>query len=346
MPAQPSEISTPSPRARATVLGAFMDGWRLVFDAPAITLGVLAVTFFLSQPLALAVRSVIDPGRGGLEITIDGEPADPAARARELGRMIDRELVGFFGSPAATSQWLTTHPLDPEIAGAAAAYVALWLFLSGGILDRFARARPVRTAAFFAACGVYFVRFLRLAVIIGAAYFALFRWLYPFLFVNLYGRFAGGLAGPREDLWLRGSLYLVFALALLVVGIIADFAKVRAVVEDRRGMLGAIAASIRFVKRRLLRVIGLYLLNVFALVVVLRLWVQAEPGSDAAPWVAFLLVLLYLVGRTWTKLAFMASEVVFFQGELAHREYAAAPLPIWPDSPEAEALENFRQVRT
>lgn len=106
-------------------------------------------------------------------------------------------------------------------------------------------------------------------------------------------------------------------------------------------MLGALAASIRFIRRRPLRVLALYVLNLFALIVILRLWVQAEPGADAPSWLALFLVLLYLVARIWARLAFMASEVVFFQGELAHADYTAAPLPVWPDSPEAEAMENL-----
>jgi sugar phosphate isomerase/epimerase len=88
-------------------------------------------------------------------------------------------------------------------------------------------------------------------------------------------------------------------------------------------------------------VLGLYLLNLSALIVILRLWAQAEPRADASSWLALLLVLLYLAARIWVKLAFMASEVVFFQGELAHIDYTAAPLPVWPDSPEAEAMENL-----
>ena len=107
-------------------------------------------------------------------------------------------------------------------------------------------------------------------------------------------------------------------------------------------MIGALAASIRFVRRRPLRVLGLYLLNLFTVVVILRLWVQAEPPPDAPGWLGFLLLLLYLVARIWAKLGFMASEVVFFQGELAHAEYTATPLPMWPDSPEAEAMENLK----
>ncbi|HYN09454.1 MAG TPA: hypothetical protein VES67_18870 [Vicinamibacterales bacterium] len=330
---------------RATVLGALAEGWRRVIGADAMTASVLAATLLLGQPLAAALQGALDLGVGsGLtsDRGISEDTIDPAARARELGRMIERELLGFFGSPAATSEWLRRDPLNPAIAGPAIAYVALWLFLSGGILDRLARARPIGTAAFFAACGVFFVRFIRLSVFVGSAYYVLFRWVYPWLFVDLYARWTGDLAGERDELWVRGALYLVFAFALMVVGIIADFARVRAVVEDRRGMFGALAASIRFVRRRPLRIAGLYLLNVFALVVILRLWVQASPPPDAPPWVALLIVLVYLLARLWAKLAFFASEVVFFQGELAHANYTAAPLPIWPDSPEAEAMENLK----
>jgi hypothetical protein len=329
-------------RPRATVLGAFLEGWRRTLGAPAVTVCLLAAILLLAQPLALAFRTALGSGQaGGVEFMIVDEPADAAERARELGRLIEGEL-GFFGSPALISDWLRHDPLNPILAGTGAAYAALWLFVTGGILDRFARGRPVFTAAFFAACGVYFARFLRLAVVVGAAYYVLFRWLYPLLFETLFGLFASDVSTDRDLLWVRGLLYAVFAAALVVVGAVTDFAKVRAVVEDRRGMLGALAASIRFIRRRPLRVLALYVLNLFALIVILRLWVQAEPGADASSWLALLLVLLYLVGRIWARLAFMASEVVFFQGELAHADYTAAPLPVWPDSPEAEAMDNLK----
>ena len=330
-----------TPRPRASVLGAFLEGWRRALGAPAVTASLLAATCFLALPLAMALRATLElQSEIHYELRIVDEATLAAERARELGRLIDREL-GFFASPAAISHWLRHDPSSPILAGIAA-YAALWLFVTGGILDRFARGRPIFTAAFFAACGVYFARFLRLAVFIGAAYFILFRWLYPLLFETLFGLFVSDVSTDRDLLWLRGLLYGVFAAALVAVDAVADFAKVRAVVEDRRGMLGALAASIRFIRRRPRRVLALYLLNLFALIVILRLWVQAEPGADAPSWLALFLVLLYLVGRIWAKLAFMASEVVFFQGELAHADYTAAPLPVWPDSPEAEAMENLK----
>ena len=231
-----------TPRPRASVLGAFLEGWRRALGAPAVTASLLAATCFLALPLAMALRATLElQSEIHYELRIVDEATLAAERARELGRLIDREL-GFFASPAAISHWLRHDPSSPILAGIAA-YAALWLFVTGGILDRFARGRPIFTAAFFAACGVYFARFLRLAVFIGAAYFILFRWLYPLLFETLFGLFVSDVSTDRDLLWLRGLLYGVFAAALVAVDAVADFAKVRAVVEDRRGMLGALAAS-------------------------------------------------------------------------------------------------------
>ena len=110
-------------------------------------------------------------------------------------------------------------------------------------------------------------------------------------------------------------------------------------------MLGALVASLRFLRRRPLRVAGLYLLNVIALLVVVRLWLQTAPDVAAPVWQALLVTQAYLLLRIWTKLAFMSSEVVFFQGELAHAGYTAAPEAVWPDSPAAEAIENLTRSR-
>ena len=106
-------------------------------------------------------------------------------------------------------------------------------------------------------------------------------------------------------------------------------------------MVSALLASLRFIRRRFFRTTGLYLLNIFAVVVILRMWLSIAPSATAAPWLALLVAQIYLLVRLWAKLAFMASETVFFQGELAHAQYTAAPEPVWPDSPSAEAIDNL-----
>ena len=40
--------------------------------------------------------------------------------------------------------------------------------------------------------------------------------------------------------------------------------------------------------------------------------------------------------------AALATALALVERRLAHAEYTAPPLPVWPDSPAAEAIENLR----
>ena len=335
-------------RRRAHVFGAFLEGWRRVLRAPALTAGVLAASFLLALPLGFVMRGALETHLGrSLEADTaaagwnEGWANEFNAQAQGLGRTFTHEFLGFGGTLAILSDLADRQSIDPALAGAAAVSIALWVFLSGGILDRLARGRPIRSGHFFGACGAFFLRFTRLAVFVGAAYWALFRWLHPFLFGKVYHHFTRDMTQERDGIILRTALYVVFAGAIACVSVVADFAKVRAVVEDRRSMVGALGAAMRFVRRRPLRVAGLYLLNAIAFLVVLRLWLQVAPSAAAPTWLALLVTEIYLLARVWAKLAFMASEAVFFQGELAHAQYTAAPPIRWPESPAAEAIRNL-----
>ncbi len=346
MPSSPEPAATPA-RLRATVIGAFLEGWRRVLRAPVITAGIVLLTWVVSWPMAAAVHDQVET-RLGASLTSDqlarGWDEDWAGEfavgARGIGTTLTHEILGFGGTLATLDQVLGGRPPRP-LVWAIAIYVGLWLFLSGGILDRLARGRAVRTNAFFGACGTFFFRFLRLGVVIGAAYWLAFRWLRPLLFDTIGGHWTAGQAAEPSILIARAVLYLAFAATLGLISLVSDFAHVRIVVEDRRSALAGLAAAGRFARRRVWRVAGLYLLNVAAAVVLARFWLQVAPSALVPDWTALLAGQVYLVARIWARLAFMASEVVFFQGELAHAGYAALPEPLWPDSPAVEALRNL-----
>lgn len=333
---------------RTTVLGAFLEGWRRVLRAPAVTLGVLAVLFLLALPLALTLRAMLAEHLGS-SVTAEraafgwdaGWAAEFGAQAQGIGRTFTHEILGFGSTLSVISGFFDGKPLPPAIAGAAVAFAVVWMFLSGGILDRLARGRPVRTAAFFAACGGYFWRFLKLAAMAGAAYWALFAWLHPYLFGSLWNQLTRDESSEAVAAAMRVGLYLLFAVALALVSIVSDYARVRTVVEDRRSMVGAVGASMRFLRRRPFRTFGLYMLSAVASLVIIRLWSIAAPEAWESIGMAFLATQIYLLARVWAKLAWIAGEIVFFQGELAHATYTAAPLPVWPDSPAAEAIQNL-----
>jgi hypothetical protein len=339
-----------NPVGRATVLGAFLEGWRRTLHAPLVVAAMLVVTMLASAPLALVLQRDLSADLGSsLEADRAATSWDEdwasgfAARHPGLGETFTHEILGFGGTLALLDRFLENERLDPLVLTVVVAYAFLWIFLSGGILDRFARARPVRTSAFFAASGVHVWRFLRLALIVGPIYWVLFRLLQPWLLETVYDRWTSNSEAEALVLTKRVALYAIFLVPVLATSLVADMAKVRIVVEDRLSAIGALSSAVRFVRRRLRRMAALYGLNLIAAIVLARLWLQVAPAATAPNWQAVALGELYVLGRLWAKLAFMASEVAFFQGELAHRPYTALPEPIWPDSPGVEALENLRR---
>jgi hypothetical protein len=117
--------------------------------------------------------------------------------------------------------------------------------------------------------------------------------------------------------------------------------KVRAVVEDRRSMIGAIGAALGFIRRHAAAAIGLFLLNFALFAALVAVYGLVAPGGGrpgVMMWLGLTLGQLFIVARLWVKLAFWASETALFQSKLAHAGYVARPLPTWPESPAADAI--------
>lgn len=334
----------------ATIFEAFTDGWRRVLRAPAILFGVFLVTLLMALPAASAIGNSIAGGLGSSldgGAMADGVDADWWARfgdaAKGLDRTFTRSVIGFTAVVDNLSRFLDGEGPDLALAGLTAAHLVLWLFLVGGILDRYARMRPTRSRAFFGACGTYFFRFLRLALVGAAGYWLLFGLLHGWLFEDLYGWANRDLTVERTAFALRAALYAVFLALLGFWNVVMDYAKIRTVVEDRISMLGAVLAGWRFVVRHPMKTFGLYLLNAAAFLGVVLLYAVAAPGAAGAgalAWWAFVIGQVYLLARLAVKLAFYASQTALFQRSLAHLAYTAAPDPIWPESPSAEAIAN------
>jgi hypothetical protein len=327
---------------------AWIDGARRVKRAPAILLGVWALTLLVSVPLALALRGMLAHHLGA------SLAADTAAtgvnydwmqefseQASGLGTTFKPTVIGFGAVLDNLSAFLDGTQRPVVIVGAAAVYVVLWIFVAGGIIDRFARDHPTRAFGFFAGAGGFFFRFLRLGAVQGIVYAMLFGALHPWLFDVLYPRFTREMTVERTAFAVRVGLYLVFGVAIAAATMIFDYAKVRAVVEDRRSMASAIGAAAAFIGRNTGAAIGLFLLNFAAFVAVLGLYALVAPGagrSGLAVWLGVAMGQIYVLARLWIKLTFWASETALFQGRLGHAGYVVRAQPTWPDSPAADAI--------
>ena len=137
----------------------------------------------------------------------------------------------------------------------------------------------------------------------------------------------GTLSAPGAGMMPKAvtTLMTLFGVLVMSANLVFDYAKVRAVVEDRRSMIGALSAGLRFVRRNAAAVIGLYALNSLAFLAVLLLYYLAAPGA-AADALAFAIGQLFIVLKVIIRLQFAASQTALFQGRLAHAGYTARPV--------------------
>lgn len=330
------------------IAAAWADGFRRVLRVPAVIVGVLVTTLLTALPLALVMRDLLADAFGRSQeaaLMADSFHFDWwqefSSQASGLGATFGPSLIGFATTLDNVSALADADlPILP-LAAAVTLYLAAWMFLTGGILDRYARQRPTRSVGFFSTCGVFFFRFLRLAVLAGGAYWLLFGQLHPYLFDTWLDRLTDDLAVERTAFYWRLMMYGIFALALGVVNVVVDYAKIRAVVEDRRSMIGALFASIAFIARHPGRVVGLYLLNTLTFGALIALWALAAPGVGslgASMWLGLAAGQLYVLARLVLKLHFLASQTSLFQASLAHAAYTAVPAAEWPESPAAELI--------
>lgn len=326
------------------MMGAFRDGLGRVRRAPMLVAGVWLSTLALALGPALVLHSQIEAHLGAslmADTAATGVDFDWwnefLAQASGIGRTFVPAILGFAAVLGNLSRLADRGSLPSVLTVIVAVQFALSLFLAGGLLDRLARDRAVGAAAFFSACGVWMGRFARLTLIGGPVYVFLFLHVHHWLFGHLYDRLTHDLTVERQAFAIRLALYAVFTALVCSVNVVMDYAKIRAVVEDRRSMIGAFVAGWRFVVRHPAKAAALYAMNLGLAAVVAALYFLLAPGASV-PLLAFFVGQIYIVLRVIVRLQFMASQTALFQSKLAHAGYVARPLPTWPDSPAAEAI--------
>jgi hypothetical protein len=335
---------------------AFGLGWRRVFTAPTLLVGLWLVTLLGALPAAWTMKTAITEHVGSslvasriAAVPDEGWWGEFLAHAGGAALTLQPDIIGAAAPVSNLSQFLDAPGVPRSLVATVVLGLLAWLFLTGGFIDRYARGRRLGSRVFFGACGVFFFRFLRLGVLVGIGYWLLAGPYHSLLFSLAYPWLTRETSVERVAFVWRMAMYLVWLAPLVLLNLTADYAKVRAVVEDRHSMIGALVAGWRFVRRHWGHVVSLYLANALVLAVALAIYVLVAPGGRGGDW---RLIAVLAIGQAWilsriaTKLAFIATATALFQQHLAHAEYAAPPLPVWPDSPAAEAIENAAKYGT
>jgi hypothetical protein len=327
---------------------AWRDGLRRVTAAPAVVIGVYVITLLAALPLALSLRDALQDHLGSSLAA--GEAADGvnydwwqefSGQATGIGTTFTPTIIGFAATLDSVSGLLDRRALSPPIAWTLAVYLAAWMFVTGGILDRYARGRRVGAFAFFAASGTFFFRLIRLGIAAAVTYWFLFTYVHEWLFAKWYVNVTRDIPVERTVLYWRVLMYAIFIALVAAATLAFDYAKVRAVVEDRRSMTGALIAALRFIVRNPSRVMGLYAINAVLFLVVIAVWALIDQGAGGAGiwmWTGVAVSQAYILARLVVKLQVLASETALFQRSLAHWGYSAVPIAAKPEPPIVEIV--------
>jgi hypothetical protein len=306
-------------------LAAYRDGWARVRHAPRI--------------LALLVGATI-------LITAVGRDEVPAWHPPLLDvfQGLGTALMG--GAVAAA---LDASDVTGRLGSDEAPWL-LWLLvviggvvLTGGVMDRYARQRPLDARAFWGVSGELAFRLVRLSALGGLLFSVLTGGL-----IVVLDKIADAVLGPDGQgpgevvigLSLAlGAFYLTCAFAVFAA---TDGGRVRMVVERRRSAVFAFMAGARFAWRHRGPVTLLYgalfatAAVPWGLISAVEVWL--EPSGAAVR----VLDALQVSAAVTAALVSAAAAVSLFQSALAHATYVAPPRLVWPDSPAIETLGEQR----
>ena len=308
-----------------TILGSALRGVGSVLGAYRVLLGLWLANLLFAGPFAvqigLSIHSSVGSSlvqeklRRGFDMGWFGEYKEAAKGIETSFGPTVTGATAFYDN---LEDWLTgrlfvEHPL---LVGAGALYCILWIFLLGGVLDRFARpAESAVRARVAQACGLYFFRFVRLALIAGVLYGAIF-WLERWL-LGLVEGWTRDATGEWTVLSASLAVYLPAVLLILFVNMVLSYAKIATVVENRSGMLLAAWRGARFALAFPRRTFGLYFGLLAVGGVMLLVYALIAPGPlQASPfgigW-AFLVGQAYLLAKLILRLTLLGGETALFQ---------------------------------
>lgn len=206
--------------------------------------------------------------------------------------------------------------VDATILALGAAYLLVQVFLTGGVLGVLRAPQATWTVrGLLHGAGFYFGRFFRLAVLTLAAHGLVFLLYVPFAYwVELQGSEA--VSGRTALFWFLGRS-LALLLALLAVHMIASYARVIIVLEERASALLALLSSAAFCARHFLRTFGHLLLIVFLGVATLGVFALLDGHWGTTGYKTQLLTLVLLEGfvfaRVFLRVALLGGQVDLYR---------------------------------
>lgn len=315
-----------------TILSAIREGLRRVTTNPKLILFLWLFNFLMALPLTLIMSGQIESSLGAslvAEKMQKGFDLDWYEEfnhgAEALGKTFSPAVIGIGPFLGNLESWLngSLWANGAGIVGLGLSYMIVWLFLLGGILDRFARPEQRLTIErFFSAGGRYFLRLAILAALSGVFYFVVFTFIAPQLFA-LITNSTRDMTVEKTVFFMTAGAYLVVAFLLMLVNMIFDYAKIATVVHEQRNGFAAVLSGVQFVFSRPVKTFGLYLVLGVFLLLALGIYSLNPPGANQSSPLSIAFALL--LGQIFLLLK-LATRLTFFGGQMALYESMTAKI--------------------
>jgi hypothetical protein len=206
--------------------------------------------------------------------------------------------------------------LDPVILSLGAAYILIQTFLIGGILGVFRAPQGSWTLrGLIHGSGFYFGRLARVACLALVADYVLFRLNVPL--ARFVDRRAFEAETETHAMTLVFGRYALLLLSLLFVHMISCYAKIIVVVEERSSAILALASSLSFCLRHVIRAAGHYLAVAGLGVLLLVVWSGLDGHWNATGYKSQLVTLLLaqglIVGRIVLRLSLFGGQLALYR---------------------------------
>ena len=302
-------------------LRAFGSGLRTVLLAPLLLIVITTVTAASAIPFGLILDSQLRTALANRQPVYLGTAEIDAewwmefrAHAEGLAATFTPAIIGFaapLGNVSATLDG-STRPL--VLAGPVVLSLLVWSWLWGGLFARFAAGRRIGPRAFWAAAWLHARPFAVISLVAAVVQLVLYFTVHAVLFGPVYGWLATAAGSERAAFAWRVLLYAIFAMCLAVVSLMADYARISAVVTGRRGVREAMVAAAGFLRRHGTSALVLYLLAGLLFVALLVMYGVAEVygGTRLGGWRSILIGQGYIVARLAIRLTLAAGGVRLF----------------------------------
>jgi len=196
----------------------------------------------------------------------------------------------------------------------AGVYVLLQLFYLGGLFAVYTNSKKNHMVDFFYGSVKYFIRFLKIAVFVGALYFVAIsiNVLIDYVIKQIFLE--------KENAFIEFAVqifrYLFFLLLITIINIISDYTKVAIVVVDSTKLFRSLYKSFQFIKKNFVKVVTIYFIMLIFVAIGATVYNLVDSFVPKKP--AYLLLLTFLIQqlliifRVLIRMYFYSTELLIF----------------------------------